>query len=343
MKIAVVGAGMSGLIAARELKRAGHEVLILEKSRGYGGRMATRYVENDKKLRLDHGVPGFAAHSSEFKTFVDALIKKDIIKSWSGSFASMHSKDDRTVGSEGSKRYFAPGGMNSIGKYLGKGLEIHNQQRVVKLEKIHDDYDNLCWQLKCDSDLLIEADAVVISCPAPQALEILKTAEDQEQILDLIQYLQTVTYDPEFALMVVYDGIEPLEWDVLEVEDPVIKFISNESKKRDLRKVSLVVHSTTDFAISNMDKEREEVALLTLWQLNSVLGKWAESPNWKQLHFWRYSQANKWLKNDFMEISGNGTPLALVGSYMNGNSVEAAYLSGMKLGKHWAEHLSANK
>ena len=343
MKIAVIGAGMSGLIVARELKKAGHEVFILEKSRGFGGRMATRYVNNDKSLKLDHGVPGFTADSSEFNSFVEALIEADIVKPWTGSITSIHSKDDRADGNARSQRYFAPGGMNSIGKFLGKDLEIHNQQRVVRLEQINDDHDNLCWQLKCDSGLLIEAEAVVISCPAPQTIEILKTPEDQENISGLIKKLQTVKYDPEFALMVVYDGIEPLEWDVLDVEDTVIKFISNESKKRDLGKVSLVVHSTTDFAISNMDKEREEVALLMLRQLHSVLGEWAESPNWKQLHFWRYSQANKWLTNDFMEISGNGTPLALVGSYMNGNSVEAAYLSGMKLGKHWAEHLPANK
>jgi predicted NAD/FAD-dependent oxidoreductase len=38
-----------------------------------------------------------------------------------------------------------------------------------------------------------------------------------------------------------------------------------------------------------------------------------------------------------MEIKGNDTPLALVGGYMNGNSVESAYLSGLKLGNHWVK------
>ena len=39
--IAIIGAGMTGVVCARNLKDAGYETIIFEKSRG-GGRMATR-------------------------------------------------------------------------------------------------------------------------------------------------------------------------------------------------------------------------------------------------------------------------------------------------------------
>ena len=40
--VAIIGAGMSGLAAARVLSDAGYAVTIFEKSRGVGGRAATR-------------------------------------------------------------------------------------------------------------------------------------------------------------------------------------------------------------------------------------------------------------------------------------------------------------
>ena len=43
--IAVVGAGIAGLLLARALKARGKDVVVLEKSRGFGGRLATKRVE----------------------------------------------------------------------------------------------------------------------------------------------------------------------------------------------------------------------------------------------------------------------------------------------------------
>ena len=40
--IAIVGAGMAGITAARTLAQAGHQVMVFDKSSGAGGRMATR-------------------------------------------------------------------------------------------------------------------------------------------------------------------------------------------------------------------------------------------------------------------------------------------------------------
>ena len=55
--VLVVGAGMAGLIAARELLRAGLSVLVLDKGRGVGGRLASRRIEG---ATFDHGAQAFA-------------------------------------------------------------------------------------------------------------------------------------------------------------------------------------------------------------------------------------------------------------------------------------------
>ena len=63
-QVAVVGAGIAGLVAARRLADAGLAVTVFEKSRGAGGRCATRRSEVGP---FHHGVASFGAHSSTFR------------------------------------------------------------------------------------------------------------------------------------------------------------------------------------------------------------------------------------------------------------------------------------
>jgi predicted NAD/FAD-dependent oxidoreductase len=53
-EVVVVGAGPAGLTVARELAAAGREVVVLEKSRGPGGRCSTRRTDHGA---FDHGAP----------------------------------------------------------------------------------------------------------------------------------------------------------------------------------------------------------------------------------------------------------------------------------------------
>ena len=52
MRVAVVGAGLAGLAAARELRAAGHGAVVFEKRLGLCGRLAARRAEGTV---LDHG------------------------------------------------------------------------------------------------------------------------------------------------------------------------------------------------------------------------------------------------------------------------------------------------
>ena len=60
MKILVVGAGISGCVCPYQLSKAGHDVVVIEKGRGVGGRMAARRVGG---ARIDHGpIPDGSLH-----------------------------------------------------------------------------------------------------------------------------------------------------------------------------------------------------------------------------------------------------------------------------------------
>ena len=53
-RVAIIGAGIAGIAAARTFAGAGWRPVLFDKSRGLGGRMATRRAEG---LRFDHGTP----------------------------------------------------------------------------------------------------------------------------------------------------------------------------------------------------------------------------------------------------------------------------------------------
>ena len=74
-KVAIIGAGISGLALANKLKNH-FEVVVFEKSRGYGGRVATR---RSGEFIFDHGAQFFKAKTEEFRNYIKPMIDQIII------------------------------------------------------------------------------------------------------------------------------------------------------------------------------------------------------------------------------------------------------------------------
>ena len=79
MRIVVVGAGISGLLAARSLHDAGHHVTVVDKGRSVGGRLATRRIDD---ARLDHGAQFFTVRDESFERIVAEWIRNGIVHDW---------------------------------------------------------------------------------------------------------------------------------------------------------------------------------------------------------------------------------------------------------------------
>jgi len=345
MKIGIIGAGLSGLVAGRILAAAGHDITVFEKSRGYGGRMATRRIDRETVSRIDHGTPYMTGTAEAFMGFISELEEKGLVTHWADRLAGYTDGQilPELPGRDPQPMYVATNGMNSIGKYLGRNLDIYFEEKVGGITHIGGSrIKKSPWMINSSSINVFQADAVIIATPAIQAYGLVATAQDEFDLRKMITVLDDISYSSTISLMAGYGERIPPEWNAILCDHPVISWICNEASKRDFSgDVNLVVHTTDKFAKEMAeDEDRIGVESKILRELGGILGSWAERPEWLQSHFWRYHLPKKSLDMPFLESENDLAPIALVGDYFEGRSMEAAYLSGMKLGNHWVEKFS---
>ncbi len=348
MKIGIIGAGIAGLTAGRVLARAGHDVMVYEKSKGYGGRMSTRRANGSagsSKHKMDHGTPYLSGSSPEFQAFLAELEEKKIITKWNDTFSGY--ADGSIVlevpGQETKTRYIASDGMNTIGKYLGRWLDFHMGEQIGGITHIGGSrIKKSPWMINASTINVFEADAVIIATPAIQAYGLIGTAQDELEMRRLISMLDDINYTSTFSFMAGYGERDPVKWSAIISEHPVISWICNESSKRDTAgELNLVAHTSDAFTKKIFDDyDRAQVNEQIMAALGEILGAWAARPQWHTSHLWRYKTPKKSLDMPFFESEDEHAPLAVIGDYFQGTSLEAAYLSGLRLGEHWAEKLS---
>ena len=152
LDVLVIGAGMTGISCARHLHAAGLDVVVLDKGRGIGGRMATRRAEiNGQTIRFDHGAQYVTARDSGFQQALNEISDSAVL--WTDA------------GKPGA--YAGVPGMSSIPKALAEGLIIHQSERVEKLE-LQGDY----W-LATTEDTSWKAKRLVMTVPFPQVAPII--------------------------------------------------------------------------------------------------------------------------------------------------------------------------
>jgi len=78
----VIGSGISGATIANLLSKK-HSIDLFDKARGPGGRSSFKRL--DKVKGFDHGTQYISPKSLAFKKFINILIKKKILKKWSGN------------------------------------------------------------------------------------------------------------------------------------------------------------------------------------------------------------------------------------------------------------------
>ena len=306
---AVVGAGIAGLSAAEVLRGRGVTVVVLEKSRGVGGRLATRRIVAPSYATGvgDHGAQFLTARSREFRSRVAAWQAAGIVDVW-------YTQDD--------VRYRGVGGITAPVKALASGLDIHLAARVTAAGR-----RDRGWEVACEDGRLVAADALVLTPPVPQTLALLD-AGGGVLPAPVRAVLAAVAYDPCLAVLAVLDGpsrIPPpgaLEAGAL---DPRLLWIAdNHQKGVSPAAVTLTLHATPECSRRLWDAANDVVAR----ELLAAAGEWVGAAVvTAQVHRWRYARPTAVHSAPRLgrEVC---PPLAFAGDAFAGARVEGAYLSG---------------
>ena len=318
--VVVIGAGVSGLSAARELHRDGRDVVVLEKSRGFGGRAASRTLNG---VRFDHGAQFVTVRDPRFAQQVDAWVSDGIMAVWTHGVERWTAAEGWRHPSPGAyPRYACPEGMNAIGKALAHGLRV---ERATLVRGVRPDDGG--WLIELDADDAWRARRVIVSAPVPQALALLGEASIPHQLRN---ELAGLTYAPCHAVVAHYRGATPPPWAGVQLpEHPELAWIANDTSRRGSAAGSgatLVLHATGSASRASFDEEASAVTQRLLDAASALL-PWAREPTWTLHQRWRYALADRtWPTPALVAAPG----LVLCGDAFGDGRLEGAYVSGLE-------------
>ena len=204
MKLSIVGAGVSGLAVAYQLLHTAPSIHdeCFEKSRGLGGRSATRRKEG---VIFDHGAQFFRAQDADqlafFRETLPAEFLVDIespvwVHDANGTVSAGDSQQNSLE-----KLTYAPG-MNLLGKLLKPdSLVVHLQQRVHHVA--HTNHGYILYD--SENQILGQCDALLLTPPGPQTVDIIAASDIDDHIKSTVQAAYApVVYRPCISLTVCF-------------------------------------------------------------------------------------------------------------------------------------------
>ncbi len=316
----VVGAGISGLLAASALQREDWGVTVLEKSRNVGGRMATRRVGEGN---FDHGAQFFTVRDERFAGLVEGWLRAGVAVEWTRGFADAEGQPNV----DGHPRYRGAEGMASIPKYVSRDLDVRTGERAVRV-----DSDDGGWEVVCESGLRVVGHALALAAPVPQALD-LAASGDYALPDGAGRWLETISYDPCLALMVLLDGPTGVpEPGGLQIKGEPLDWISDNRRKGISSAPALTVQAGPEWSRSHFEDDEAEVTETMLSLAGDRLDVDLATVE-TSLTRWRHS----WVSVPHPEpcfVASDDPPLLFCGDAFGQPRVEGAALSGLAAADH---------
>lgn len=305
--IIIVGAGISGLLLARHLAARGREVIVLEKSRGVGGRLATKRVGS---AVFDQGAQYFTVRDPAFAEWVEAWRASGVVEPWPAA-------------PEG--RFTGRPGMTGVAKALAEGVEVRREHKVTSLARAEGDS---LWRIEIEGREALRAEHVVVSAPVPQSLALL-TAGGTRLPEGMAETLAAIDYHPCLALLVELSGPSRVPPEGVVIKEGPLRWIADNVSKGISPGVpaALTLHANAEFSREHYALDLADVAA----RLLPAAAPWLDAASVVSttLHRWRYSEPKTTYAEPCLWWPGLG--LGLCGDAFGGPRVEGAAISGLTL------------
>ena len=346
-RVGIVGAGVAGAACARALADAGCAVQVFDKSRGVGGRMATRrasWVPAAGAAQLvffDHGVPWWTAQSPEFAGFMAEAQAAGRVQRWEPRLAGVAGAPVQRL-----QGWVGLPDMPELCRFLLREIPVHTECQVSALAPAEGRWSVLSGGEPVAQDL----DAVVVALPAVQAAVLWEPHRPQWAGRALAHPMS-----PCWTLMALTDALpgdagRAQGWDELvPPSPPLARVIRQDVKPGRLRTPGLaqwVAHADPGWSRQHLESDAQDVQAQLGRALEQALGtplKW----RYAVVHRWRYAKVVErqggqdagWAAAEARCEWDGQAGLGACGDYLGdvadqgGGGVEAAWLSGCALAR----------
>jgi hypothetical protein len=314
VRFAVIGAGMAGLACAHELARADAKVTVFERSRGLGGRLATRRVG---QLAFDHGAQFVTARSRPFGRYAETAMRAGALDAWRPRIM----EDDRAWPAPIEEWWIGRPGMSALVRPLARNIDILGGIAVHELIP-----SQRGWELQTDSGRQnVTFRAVAVAVPAPQAYSLLGPHGRS------FHHIADVRMAPCWTGMYAFDppievGADARRW----TTGPIVWAACNSSKPDRPRAAQCwVVHASSGWSRDHIDLSATEAASLLLQAFEDSVGSKLPPPVHQDAHRWRHALVEQPLGLSCLvdeEMSAGAC-----GDWCIAPRVEAAFESGRSL------------
>jgi renalase len=313
-RVAVIGAGLAGLSAARVLRRSGCYVEVFEQDRIIGGRMATMRLG---LASFDTGAQYITARSSTFQKYIDELVGAGYATTWAPK--GLNGESTPTM----QQWFVGTPGMSSILRPLAESVRIHTSRRVHTLKR-----SDKGWHLWFEDESSAGPfHAVVCAVPAKEALLLLG------RIDRLAEPITRVRMSPCWAVMVRLDQNLLPNKEVYSDMSEVVRWVSLNNAKpgRSARGDQVLIHASPAWSRETEDADPEAVAE-DLWaEVSHALGLAPTRPAQMSAHLWKHGLVETSLGETFLFSSDD--MVGVTGDWCLGRLAEHAFDSGARLGR----------
>ncbi len=338
LRIAVIGAGVAGAACAASLQRAGMRVTQFDKSRGLGGRMATRRVSwtdargASQSAEFDHGAQFFSARHPRFRALMTRLQAVGCVAPWRPQVHAAFPAPSLRPG------FVAMPSMPALCRHLLTGVSVQLGASVQRLQRGSDG-----WQVVlAGGEATGPFDQVMLAMPPAQAAVLLAGHHD-----GWADALAAVRMEPCWTLMAVTDDAD-WPWDAAEPAKGPLAWVMRNDRKPGRSappgSATWVAHASAAWSSAHLEDDPADVAEALGAALKALL-PWNAALQWqhRSVHRWRYAVPAAALA-DGRECWWDGDlRLGVCGDFLGGGGVEAAWRSGDELADNVTAWLEAEE